>query len=233
MAKKLYGNTGDPGSAHRRKRRKKGSGMKKLAIFLALILFVELAYCTVIFTDLIPPLSRLRTMYIETAMSTMRHQWLAKALIPGDVVQEVIDRITNAQLSQDGVNSGWDDVPEHNATEETKSPSSGFSKDAAADLLSQIAQNMAPTKAEKEFFQLFAMLIFLKRGKALDGALTIGKICTTVLFGALFILVLLPNLSEVVTDVITGVCCFFLIISFIEYIRAYCGKNKKIHDLER
>lgn len=85
----------------------------------------------------------------------------------------------------------------------------------------------------KEFFQLFAMLIFLKRGKALDGALTIGKICTTVLFGALFILVLLPNLSEVVTDVLTGVCCFFLIISFIEYIRAYCGKNKKIHDLER
>ena len=153
MAKKLYGNTGDPGSAHRRKRRKKGSGLKKLVIFLALILFVELAYCTVIFTDLIPPLSRLRTMYIETAMSTMRHQWLAKALIPGDVVQEVIDRITNAQLSQDGVNSGWDDVELE--TEETKSPSSGFSKDTAAELLNQIAHNLAPTQEELDFFELF------------------------------------------------------------------------------
>jgi cardiolipin synthase len=84
----------------------------------------------------------------------------------------------------------------------------------------------------KEFFQLFAMLIFLKRGKALDGALYIGKVCTTVLFTSLFFMVLLPGLSELATDVITAVCCVFLTISFIEYVRAYCGKNKKIHDLE-
>lgn len=137
------------------RRRKKKSGLKTLVVLLSLLLLLEMAYCVVIFTDLIPPISKLRTMYIETAMSTMRHQWLAKALIPGDVVQDVVDKINQAQLNQVGVNSGWDDVPEHNATEETKSPSSGFSKDAAADLLSQIAQNMAPTKAEKEFFQLF------------------------------------------------------------------------------
>ena len=84
----------------------------------------------------------------------------------------------------------------------------------------------------KEFFQLFAMLIFLKRGKALDGALFIGKVCTTVLFTSLFLMVLLPDMSELTTDVITAICCGFLIVSFVEYIRAYCGKNKKIHDLE-
>ena len=92
MAKKLYGNTRMPDGADQpgkhRKKRKKASGLKKLAVVLALILFVELAYCLVIFTDLIPPIARLRSMYIETAMSTMRHQWLAKALIPGDVVQD-------------------------------------------------------------------------------------------------------------------------------------------------
>ena len=84
----------------------------------------------------------------------------------------------------------------------------------------------------KEFFQLFAMLIFLKRGTALDGALFIGKVCTTVLFTSLFLMVLLPDMSELTTDVITAICCGFLIVSFVEYIRAYCGKNKKIHDLE-
>lgn len=157
MAKKLYGNTRMPDGADQpgkhRKKRKKASGLKKLAVVLALILFVELAYCLVIFTDLIPPIARLRSMYIETAMSTMRHQWLAKALIPGDVVQDVIDRINQAQLNQDGVNSGWEDVQK--PTEEIHSPSSGFSKDAAASLLNQIAQNLAPSKEESQFFELF------------------------------------------------------------------------------
>ena len=152
MAKKIFGNTGGRNSSGRR--RKRNSGLKTLVVFLCLLLVVELAYCVVIFTDWIPPISKLRTMYIETAMSTMRHQWLAKALIPGDVVQEVMDRITQAEMNQVGVNSGWDDVPEQ-TTVETKSPSSGFSKDAAADLLNQITQNLAPTKAEKDFFQLF------------------------------------------------------------------------------
>lgn len=152
MAKKLYGNTGDPASPNRRRRKK--SGVKKLILFLSLVLFVELAYCTVIFTDLIPPIAKLRTMYIETAMSTMRHQWLAKALIPGDVVQGVVDRINQAQMDQVGVNSGWADV-DQNHTEETKSPSSGFSKDTAAQLLNQIAQNLAPTQEELDFFELF------------------------------------------------------------------------------
>ena len=84
----------------------------------------------------------------------------------------------------------------------------------------------------KEFFQLFAMVFSLRRGKALDGALTIGKICTTVLFVSLIVMVLCPWLSERTTDIITGVCCVFLAISFVEYAQAYYGKNKKIHDLE-
>lgn len=84
----------------------------------------------------------------------------------------------------------------------------------------------------KEFFQLFAMLIALRHGKALDGALIAGKVCTTVLFVSLTVMVLCPWLSETTTDIITGVCSFFLVISFVEYVRAYYGKNKKIYDLE-
>ena len=84
----------------------------------------------------------------------------------------------------------------------------------------------------KEFFQLFAMLIALRRGKALNGALNIGKICTTVLFVSLTLMVLCPGLSQTVTDTLTGICTLFLALSFAEYIKAYFGKNKKIYDLE-
>ena len=84
----------------------------------------------------------------------------------------------------------------------------------------------------KEFFQLFAMIFALRRGKALNGALTIGKICTTVLFTSLTLMILCPQLSEKTTDILTAVCSVFLTLSFIEYFRAYFGKNKKIYDLE-
>lgn len=84
----------------------------------------------------------------------------------------------------------------------------------------------------KEFFQLFAMLASLKHGKALDGALMSGKVCTAVLFTSLIIMVLMPGLSEEITNIITAICCVFLLVAFVEYFRAYYGKNKKIQDLE-
>lgn len=137
-----------------KKAKKKGSPMKVVAVLLAILLFIECAYCLVIFTDLIPPIARLRSIYIETAMSTMRHQWLAKALIPGDIVQNVIDSMNKAKEEQVGVNSGWDDVTEP-PTEEPKSPSSGFSKDTAAAMLSLLAQDIGLSNSEDDFFELF------------------------------------------------------------------------------
>lgn len=84
----------------------------------------------------------------------------------------------------------------------------------------------------KEFFQLIAMLLNLRKGKALDGALMSGKISTTVLFISLIIMVMMPDLTEITTDIITAVCVIFLLIAFIDYFRAYYGKNKKLHDME-
>lgn len=137
-----------------KKAKKKSSPLKVVSILLAILLVIELAYCLVIFTDLIPPIARLRSIYIETAMSTMRHQWLAKALIPGDIVQGVVDEINQSKADQVGVNSGWDDVTEPPA-EETRSPSSGFSKDAAAEMLGLLAQDIGLSNEIDDFFELF------------------------------------------------------------------------------
>ena len=84
----------------------------------------------------------------------------------------------------------------------------------------------------KEGFQLIAGgFNLLKKGKMLSGALLAGKICTTVLFVSLILMVMIPTMSEQTVLVITIVDATFMIISFISYILAYFGKNKKIQDI--
>lgn len=85
----------------------------------------------------------------------------------------------------------------------------------------------------KEGFQLIAMILSLRKGLALDGALMSGKISTTVLFVALTLMVLLPDLSPVAANLMSAACFVAMVIAFIDYIRAYYGKNKKIYDLDR
>lgn len=73
----------------------------------------------------------------------------------------------------------------------------------------------------KELFQLVAGIFSWKRGRMLKGALLTGKICTTVLFTSLILLVLLPQLSGNVISVITAVDMAFLLVSFLDYLSAY------------
>ena len=83
--------------------------LKILAALLALLLLVECTYCVAVFTDWCPPLTSLRNMYIETALSTLHHRWLATALIPGDIVQEVWEGLEDSRNAQLGQNSaGWE-----------------------------------------------------------------------------------------------------------------------------
>ena len=84
----------------------------------------------------------------------------------------------------------------------------------------------------KEFFQFFAMIGSLRRGKALNGALMSGKISTTVLFGSLTLRVRSPNLQEQTVKILSGVSLVFLMLAFGDYVLAYFGKDKKIYDLE-
>ena len=86
--------------------------MKKLKIcaaWLALILVLECGYCVAAFTDWVPPLSRLRDTFIETALGTMEHKWLATVLFPADIVEAVRAGLEADRLSQAGQNSSlWE-----------------------------------------------------------------------------------------------------------------------------
>lgn len=84
----------------------------------------------------------------------------------------------------------------------------------------------------KEGFQLVACIIAYMNGKMLPGALHIGKVCTTVLFVSLIVLVLFPNIPASAVTFLAILDAGFLTVSFIGYIRAFYGKNKKVQDFK-
>ncbi len=84
----------------------------------------------------------------------------------------------------------------------------------------------------KELFQLIAGFMIMRRGQILKGALMSGKICTTVLFVSLIILVLMPNIGVTAVYIITGIDAVFLLISFFSYARLYYTHGSMIQPME-
>ena len=85
----------------------------------------------------------------------------------------------------------------------------------------------------KEFFQGGAMLFFAQKGKVLPGALFAGKICTTVLFVSLLLLVMFPRIPSKAVMLLTLVDALFLLYSFVTYVSAYFGKQNRLTDLNQ
>lgn len=83
----------------------------------------------------------------------------------------------------------------------------------------------------KESFQLIAAVAALRNGKMLPGALPAGKVCTTILFSSLILLVFFPDLPIRSIHTLAAVDTVFLIYSFLAYIQAYYGKDKKTKEL--
>lgn len=90
-------------AAPAKKRKTPGKG---LAIFLAVVLAMELCYFFVIYTNN-SFISKWRSIYIATAMDTNSHKYLATAIIPSDIIADVMDERKLAQTAQDGMESEW------------------------------------------------------------------------------------------------------------------------------
>lgn len=86
--------------------------LKTLAIILTVILCLEGLYFFCIYTEN-SFVKYYRETYIRTAMSTMRHQWLATYFIPADVIEDVQTRHGNQVGAQIGKESSWS-KPEEN-----------------------------------------------------------------------------------------------------------------------
>lgn len=84
----------------------------------------------------------------------------------------------------------------------------------------------------KEVYQLIAGVVNLRKGKMLDGALITGKICTTVLFVSLILMVMIPTMKESTVNWIVLVDAGFMLAAFVDYVLAYFGKRDKVHDMQ-
>ena len=87
----------------------------------------------------------------------------------------------------------------------------------------------------KEIFQLIAGIIVYRKGQMLKGALMSGKICTTVLFISLIVMVLTPEqyLTDKIVNITTIVDIIFLLIAFADYIRTYYKHTPMLQNLEQ
>lgn len=86
----------DNSERYRAKTRKK---RRALAVIIpcAFVLCMLLGYLTVVFAP-IPFVRKWRDIYIETAMTTGDHQWLATAIIPGYIINEVMNVETDQTI---------------------------------------------------------------------------------------------------------------------------------------
>ncbi len=84
----------------------------------------------------------------------------------------------------------------------------------------------------KEGFQLVAGGINLRKGKMLKGALITGKICTTILFVSLILMVMLPGLSMKAVNMIAIIDAVFMLIAFTDYVITYFCKENRFQALE-
>ena len=78
------------------KKRKPKKGIKKRYIIVPLAVLASLCalYLTAVFST-IPFIEKWRALWIETAMTTADHQWLATAFIPGSVIDKVMAQKNN------------------------------------------------------------------------------------------------------------------------------------------
>ena len=75
----------------------------------------------------------------------------------------------------------------------------------------------------KESFMLIMGLLNLKKGRMLNGALWAGKICTTVLFVSMGLLVINPSMADRHVGILSVCCCVAMICSFAFYLSTYTG----------
>lgn len=80
---------------------------KGLVCFSIIFVFLTSTYLTVVYSN-IPFIEKWRTIYIETAMTTNTHQWLATLIFPKSVIDKVMANRKQDLDAQSNINSTWE-----------------------------------------------------------------------------------------------------------------------------
>ena len=93
--------------------------LKRLIIAGSVLCVMIACYLVIAFSH-IPFIEKWRTIYIETAMTTNSHQWLATWFFPSGIIDQVMADFEANQQAQQGLTSTWD--TETNSETETGEP---------------------------------------------------------------------------------------------------------------
>ncbi len=124
--------------------------LKVVAFLLTFVLIGEICYFVAVFSknDFI---TKWRNIYISTAMETMDHQWLATAIIPAPIIDEVMQAQATAKDSQVGLTSQWE--KQEPAVGETDQP---MQSNDPENVEMTVVEDRTPEEiAKEEFFEIF------------------------------------------------------------------------------
>ena len=126
--------------------------LKTLAVWLTVLLALEGLYFFCVYTQN-AFVKKWRNIYINTAMDTMTHQWLATAFLPKDVIDQVRYEYGLAKSATIGQNSTWgkEEEPAEPSTEEPQTPDENI-KNVETEVLPEEDKQK---KAEEAFYELF------------------------------------------------------------------------------
>lgn len=79
----------------------------------------------------------------------------------------------------------------------------------------------------KEIFQLIGCSIALRKGLTMTGSLLPGKLCTTILFVSLILMIMFPGIPANVIRIIAFIDSVFLVFAFATYTFAFFSKKAK------
>ena len=119
----------------------------RIAAITAISLLIGLGglYLLFVFSP-IPLMRSMRNIWIETAMTTGEHQWLATAFIPGDIIDSVMAELNNPGTTEIGGGSFLDTRPIETTAPITAAPAES---DAPAETTSAPETDAAPIEPEQ------------------------------------------------------------------------------------
>ncbi len=102
----------------KQRKQKKHKKRRVSTVIISVVLVLMMFYYALTFLN-IPPLRTIRNLWIETAMTTMTHQWLATYFFPDFIIDDIMDDRTQPLETITGLReSKEEDVDEENTEEE-------------------------------------------------------------------------------------------------------------------
>lgn len=80
----------------------------------------------------------------------------------------------------------------------------------------------------KEGFMGIMGILFLRRGKMLNGAMWFGKVCAALIFAALLIFVTVTDMSDFFVNLFCGMCIVMMLFTMAMYVPVFMKMKREL-----